>query len=64
MVSAALYADAVHRVNLLTLAFALHSPAFERLRSTCALASFSRNVFYAFFTPLFYYSYAGDANAP
>ena len=36
--SEALYADAVRRVNLLTLAFALYFPAFERLRSTLSLA--------------------------
>ena len=34
----AFYADAVRRVNLLTLAFALYFPAFERLRSTRSLA--------------------------
>ena len=38
--------DAVRRVNLLTLAFALHFPAFERLRSTHSLASFSRSDFF------------------
>ena len=36
--SEAFYADAVRRVNLLTLAFALYFPAFERLRSTRSLA--------------------------
>ena len=36
--SEAFYADAVRRVNLLTLAFALCFPAFERLRSTRSLA--------------------------
>ena len=35
--SEAFYADAVRRVNLLTLAFALYFPAFERLRSTRSL---------------------------
>ena len=36
--SEAFYADAMRRVNLLTLAFALYFPAFERLRSTRSLA--------------------------
>ena len=36
--SEASYADAVRRVDLLTLAFALCFPAFERLRSTRSLA--------------------------
>ena len=36
--SEAFYADTVRRVNLLTLAFALYFPAFERLRSTHPLA--------------------------
>ena len=36
--SEAFYADAVRRVNLLTLAFALYFPTFERLRSTRSLA--------------------------
>ena len=36
--SEAFYADAVRRVNLLTLTFALYFPAFERLRSTRSLA--------------------------
>ena len=36
--SEAFYADAVRRVNHLTLAFALYFPAFERLRSTRSLA--------------------------
>ena len=36
--SEAFNADAVRRVNLLTLAFALYFPAFERLRSTRSLA--------------------------
>ena len=36
--SEAFYADAVRHVNLLTLAFALYFPAFERLRSTRSLA--------------------------
>ena len=57
-------AGAVRRVNLLMLAFAPHFPAFERLRSTRLLASFLRNVCYAPFTPLFYYNYADDADAP
>ena len=38
VLSEAFYADAVRRVNLLTLAFALSFPAFERLRSTRSLA--------------------------
>ena len=36
--SEAFYADAVRRVNLLTLAFALYFPTLERLRSTRSLA--------------------------
>ena len=36
--SEAFYADAVRRINLLTLAFALYFPAFERLRSPRSLA--------------------------
>ena len=36
--SEAFYTDAVRRVNLLTLTFALYFPAFERLRSTLSLA--------------------------
>ena len=48
--SAAFYAHAVRRANRLTLAFARHFPAFERLRSTRSLASFVRNVYeYALF---------------
>ena len=38
--SAAFYVYAVRRINQLTLAFALHFPAFECLRSTRLLASF------------------------
>ena len=39
----ACYADAVSRVNRLTLASGLHFPAFERLCPTRSLASFWRN---------------------
>ena len=46
------YADAVRVVNRLTLVFALHFLAFECLCSMRSLASFSRSVLYAFFTPL------------
>ena len=45
LLSAAFYADAARHVNRLTLAFALHFPAFERSRSTRSLASFLRSVF-------------------
>ena len=61
--SAAFYADAVRHVNRFTLAFALHFPALEGLRSTRSLASFLCNVFYTLFTPLLYHNYAGGANA-
>ena len=40
----AFYADAIRHVNRFTLAFALHFPAFERLRSMRSLASFLRSV--------------------
>ena len=50
--SAAFYADAIRRVNLLTLAFALHFPAFERLRSTRSLLLFLHSIWYAPFMPL------------
>ena len=36
--SEAFYADAVRRVNPVTLTFALYFQTFERLRSTCLLA--------------------------
>ena len=44
--SKAFYADAVRRVNLLTLAFALYCPAFERWRSTRSLALFLTQPFF------------------
>ena len=49
--SEAFYADAVRRVNLLTLAFALYFPAFERLRATRSLALFLTQPFLPLFTP-------------
>ena len=45
--SAAFYADTIRRINRLTLAFAQHFQAFERLHSTRSPASFLRNVVYA-----------------
>ena len=44
------YAYAIRCVNRLTLAFALHFPAFERLRSVRSLASSLCNVVYARFS--------------
>ena len=44
--SEAFYADTVRRVNLLTLAFALYFPAFERWRSTRSLAQFLTQPFF------------------
>ena len=74
ILSAAFYAYAIRRVNWLMLAFTLHFPACELLRSTRSIAPFVHKVLYALFTSpcltatlcyytYYYHTYSGDADA-